>query len=266
MASDRPSGKVNDKQQPAEWWRTAFDERWLAMFADKAKDAPREARGIAKMLAVAPTSKILDLCCGDGRIAVQMAHLGYEVTGLDLSTPLLQAARDRARRGRVPVRWIQRDMRDIGLESEFDAVVSVSSSFGYFQRGEDAKTLISAYTALRQGGTLLLDLENVHFLTQMSRQYGEAPTYMPVDKYRSWIEESTSFDPVSQQVSIIVKLWHDGKVAKEIAAQYTVYSMPELDRLLSECGFSVHNIYGDFKLEPYGIDSPRMIVVCQKTE
>ena len=87
-------------------------------------------------LALPPEGRILDLACGYGRIAVPLARRGFQVTGLDLSKPLLAIARERAAQAGVTVEWRRADMRDIPSEwsGQFDAVISIWNSFGYFRR------------------------------------------------------------------------------------------------------------------------------------
>lgn len=158
-------------------------------------------------------------------------------------------------------------MREIGFEDEFDAIISVSTSFGYFADDSDnAKTIHSARAALKKDGELLLDLENVYYLSHMRRLYGMAPTYLPVNRFRGWLEEATFFDPVSHSVKMRLRLWRNGIVVKEVICRYRVYSLPEIRGVFESCCFHIRSIYGDFRLRPYDIDSPRMIIVCESSK
>ena len=257
----------NRFQCEVEWWRVAFDEDWAQMFAYKTRDAPKEARAIRRMLDLPARSKVLDLCCGDGRISLQLARLGYHVTGLDLSLAMLQLAQRKAKRANLRIRWIQLDMRDMAFSEEFDAIINISTSFGFFANEQDnVRTLYSAANALRKEGKLLLDLENVYYLSHMARLYGTTPTYQPVDRFKGWLEEATFFDPISHNVQMNLRLWREETVIKEVKGIYRVYSFPEMRSLLESSGFRIRSIYGDFRLRPYNVDSPRMIVLCEKPQ
>ena len=250
-----------------EWWRKAFDLNYSRIFSYKVRDAPREARAIQRMLDLSLGSKILDLCCGDGRIALQLARLGYNVTGLDLSLPLIQVAQRKAERANLHIRWIHMDMRETTFSDLFDAIINVSTSFGYFlSESDNARSLRLAANALKKDGKFLLDLENVYYLAHMARLYGTAPTYQPVNRFRGWLEETTSFDPVSHIVKMRLRLWRKRKVVKDITARYRVYSLPEIRNILESCGFHISSIYGNFSLQPYNVDSPRMIIICEKSQ
>lgn len=251
-----------------EWWATLFDREWARIYSYKRRDAPREARTISKMLGLPLGSKILDLCCGDGRITLALARLGYKLTGLDLSITLLEIAEKRARRSVQSTKFVRADMREIPSFREFDAVISISTSFGYFQKeDDDLRVLRSAQRALKTKGKLILDLENIHFLAHCAQLHGTEPAYQPLDGFRRWVEEVTSFDPAEQTVEIRLRTWLNGvEVMKQKTAEYRAYSFRELRTMLDRAGFAVQNVYGDFTLHPYDIHSCRMIVLCEKLD
>ena len=80
-----------------------FPERNFAIAAD-------EVDGILDLAGI-EDGRVLDLACGPGRHAITLAKRGFRVTGVDLSTALLQKARDRARAAQVEIEWVQQDMR-----------------------------------------------------------------------------------------------------------------------------------------------------------
>ncbi len=101
--------------------------------------------------------------CAAGRAgsAWNWRGAGIAVTGLDLSEYLLGLARERAETAGVQVEWVHRDMRELPWREEFDAVVSVFTSFGYLETDEeDEKVLVAAGRALKPGGGLVLCLHN----------------------------------------------------------------------------------------------------------
>src|SRR5205814_3776760 len=120
----------------------------------------REVDDLLRLLKLPPGSAILDLGCGYGRHALPLAQRGYQVTGFDKSEHLLRLAQQSdAIAQRVQVRWIHGDMRDIPFTNEFDAVLSLFSSFGYFEEEEEnQRVLHQVQRALKPGGLLLMDL------------------------------------------------------------------------------------------------------------
>lgn len=71
------------------------------------------------------TKKILDIGCGTGRHAVELAKRGYKVTGVDLSESQLRRADEKAKEAGAVVRFIQGDAREIYFKHEFELVIMI---------------------------------------------------------------------------------------------------------------------------------------------
>jgi SAM-dependent methyltransferase len=108
--------------------------------------------------------RVLDLCCGRGRHAIELAQLGYQVTGIDRHAGAIDAARAAAHAAGVTTTLAVADMRRPGLAPEsLDGCVSLWQSFGYFGDLENLSVLRAIRAALRPGGRLLLDIYNGTF-------------------------------------------------------------------------------------------------------
>ena len=120
----------------ASWWQ---DEEFWNSFApyffteERVKGTAAEVEKLVALLGIAPSAKVLDLCCGIGRHSVEFARLGYRVTAVDLTASFLAQARERAKREQVQVDFVQSDMRDFVRPGAFDAAVNLVTSFGYFE-------------------------------------------------------------------------------------------------------------------------------------
>jgi len=120
--------------------------------------APREAAAAWKLLGLKRGSRVLDLCCGTGRHAILLAKRGASVLGVDRTRAYLDEARRRA--GKVKnCLFAEGDMRRLPFENEFDAVLNLWTSFGYFQKeSDDLKTLKGVARSLKPGGLFLIEL------------------------------------------------------------------------------------------------------------
>ncbi|MGH2479952.1 MAG: class I SAM-dependent methyltransferase [Ktedonobacteraceae bacterium] len=88
---------------------------------------------LARQLPLPRYTRVLDLCCGYGRHALCLAQRGYQVTGLDRDEAAISEARKRAEEAGQPITYIAGDMLRIGeLSGEFDAIINMWQSFGYF--------------------------------------------------------------------------------------------------------------------------------------
>lgn len=124
-----------------------------------------EVAYITRMLGVGLGTRILDLGCGYGRIAHELALSGAAVTGIDLVPAMIEQARSRAERDRLSIDYRVGDMGRLAGLSGFDAAIMWFFSFGYGDDRSHAKILKAACGAIKKGGYLLFDQYNTHVLS-----------------------------------------------------------------------------------------------------
>src|SRR5438128_12512730 len=150
------------EQPDSEWWRSWFGPGYLALYDEYlAERTPVEIDRLEALLALRPPGRILDLPCGQGRHAIELARRGYGVTGADLSPYLLSVAEERGRATGVRVRWLSADMRQPIAGEPFDVVLNPFTSLGYFSDETDDRNVIgAAATMLLPGGRVVVELIN----------------------------------------------------------------------------------------------------------
>jgi NAD(P)H dehydrogenase (quinone) len=98
----------------------------------------REVDFILEELRLPPGGTILDIGCGTGRHAIELAQRGYAVTGLDLSAEMLRRAAAAARAANVQVHWIRADATRFSLPQAYDAALCLcEGAFGLLGQGDD---------------------------------------------------------------------------------------------------------------------------------
>jgi ubiquinone/menaquinone biosynthesis C-methylase UbiE len=101
-----------------------------------------------------PAARILEVAPGPGYFAVELARLGFDVTGLDISHSFVEIASGYARREAVPVDFRQGDVAALPFPAEsFDAVVC-QAAFKNFR--EPVKALNEMRRVLRPGGVAVI--------------------------------------------------------------------------------------------------------------
>jgi SAM-dependent methyltransferase len=243
------------------WWDELFGDDFLRTM-DRLTDDQinREVDFIEESLGLQQGGMILDLACGAGRHAVEMAVRGYNVVGYDLSVAMLARAADEAHERDQKLNFLHGDMRDIGFEEMFDGVYCWSTSFGYF---DDEKNFLVAqriHRSLRTGGMLLLDVANRDFVTQRqpSLVWFEGEGCVCMDEMR------VDFIHSRLRVKRMVML-DDGRT-RELDYSIRLYTLHELGRLLHDVGFKVTEVSGHPATPGVfmGADSPRLIVLAEK--
>ena len=98
-------------------------------------------------LAGRASGDILELACGTGQLTVPLATAGLQITGLDLSEPMLSAARERAAALKVSVEHLQGDMRDFDLGRRFALIFIARNSLLHLHSTED---ILAAFAMVRR--------------------------------------------------------------------------------------------------------------------
>jgi SAM-dependent methyltransferase len=240
----------------SEWWQTGFGPGYLALYDGfLAERTPVEVDQIEALLQLHPPRRILDLPCGQGRHAIELARRGYEVTGVDLSPYMLGVARERADAIGVRVRWLAGDMREALPGETFDLVLNLFTSFGYFaDEADDRRVAVAAASMLEPGGRFLLEVINgqrvmdnfqerewftVGQIAVMERRSLDVPTRrMVVERTVS----STNGDDTSVHV---VRL----------------YGGPAVKTMLNAAGFGRVELFGDWDGAPLTPESVRVLAI-----
>ena len=244
-----------------EWFDDDAFWRDLGPFMFTKQRWAEAARQVSKVLKLArPKGKaVLDLCCGPGRWAIPLAKRGFRVTGVDRTKCLLEQARARTRAARVQIEWVQQDMRDFLRPAAFDLVLSMLTSFGYFDRkDEDLAVLERMLTNLRPGGTCLIDLMGKEILARIA----QPTTSDTLPDGARLVQRHEVFDDWTR-VRNEWLLIRRGRV-RTFRFHHTLYSGQELRDRLEQVGFIDLNLYGNLDGEPYGLNAQRLIAVARK--
>jgi 2-polyprenyl-3-methyl-5-hydroxy-6-metoxy-1,4-benzoquinol methylase len=147
---------------PDDWYAGFFEDDWLDYLAlgDPARN-DEQVEFLVERLGLDTGTRVLDLACGRGRIAIPLARRGCRVTGIDLSPRSLKLARRDADAAGVELKLIQADMRELAAVETFDVVLNLFSSFGYFADATDDDGVVAAVArALVPDGAFFIDTVN----------------------------------------------------------------------------------------------------------
>jgi SAM-dependent methyltransferase len=243
-----------------DWTVGFFDDPYTQLFPfPDAAQTDEEVNALLEVLPP-PPARILDVACGQGRHAVRLARSGFQVTGLDTSATFLGSARAAAAESPTSVEFVQLDMRNLDFEQEFDAAISLCTSWGYFDDKTNQQVLDRIANSLRPNGLLVMDLVHRDWLMYVY----ERKDWVELDNGTFAVAEP-QFDPVAG-VNIVTHRWRTpaGELS-ERQHRLRIYTATELDRMLRQSGLAPIDWYGGFKLVPFGARTRRMLVVARRT-
>jgi len=204
--------------------------------------------------------KILDLCCGFGRISAELARMGYAVTGVDITESYLKTAREEASYENLDIEYIHADARSFARPSFFDAVVNLYISFGYFSDQKDDLLLLrNVYQSLKKGGCFIIETLGKEIAV---RDFVEAEWFE-----RAGFTVLTEYEALDSW-TFLKNRWILLKDGKRLEKTFTqrLYSASELRAMLLEAGFGEVEIYGDWDESPYDRKAAKLIAVARKNQ
>jgi SAM-dependent methyltransferase len=245
------------------WYETFFHglalELWRRALAHQPTGA--EVDFLVEALARPAGARILDVPCGNGRHALELARRGYDVTGLDISEEFLDEARARGAAEGVTVECLLGDMRRIpGEPASYDGAFCFGNSFGYLELDDMRAFLAGVGRILRPGARFVVE-------TGMA-----AESVLP----RFSENESFAFDDLQMTITSRYRA-AEGCVEEEYvfarggqtetkASVHWVYTAAEIRRLLEGAGLEVLALYGGLDRRPFGLGAQELFVVTQKQE
>jgi SAM-dependent methyltransferase len=216
---------------------------------------------------------VLELGCGTGRLLVALAGDGYEVTGVDVSAPMLELARRKviAQELEARVDLLQRDMRELELAGRFNLAFAAINSFMHMETADDQlATLNRIREHLNPGGLLVLDLFNpdpgrlldAQGQVVLDKVLTDPETGQQVIKFRS--QTADLGQQMLHMTLIVDAVDAEGNVRRHVYPFSLRYLFRgELELLLRHAGFEVEALYGSYDLDEFSGDSDKMIAVAR---
>jgi SAM-dependent methyltransferase len=241
------------------WARSFFSglfvELWLQATAD-ASHTRSEVDFLESALRLPPRSKVLDLACGGGRHALELAARGHQVTGVDLSTEFLAAARARAAERQLTVTWEERPMEDLPWQGEFDGAYCMGNSIGGLDDEEMAQFFRGVRRALKPGGRFVVENGTLAecLMPNLKERF-----WMPVGEVLFLIQNH--YDHVRGRLEMDFTLIRDGKRERKSGFQL-VHTYREFCALLTAAGFKEFEGHDSAGRGPFHLGSHCLLLVA----
>lgn len=240
-------------------WEKFFDDH-APVYMDNCftQNTVNEVDFLVEELRLKPGATILDVGCGTGRHAIELARRGYTVTGVDLSAGMLAEAEKSAKKAKVSVKWVQANAARMPIDQQFDAVICLcEGAFGLLGRGDDAleqplAILRRVARALKPGARCLFTVLN---------------GYAAVRRHSQADVEKNIFDPLtlSELSDFSASTFTPSNPS---AMRERCFVPTELELLFRTAGLNVLHIWGgtagDWGRGLINLDEMEIMVVAEK--
>jgi SAM-dependent methyltransferase len=238
------------------WFKEWFDSPYYHLLYEKRddKEAVDFLTQLFNNLTIEPSAKLLDLACGNGRHSRTMAQLGYNTVGVDLSPNNIQIAKQIKS---DLTHFFVHDMRQVFKKNEFDAVLNLFTSFGYFvDKNDNIQTLNSVYENLKPGAIFVQDFLNAE---SVIKNLVEKETINRGDVVFE-ITRTIIDQQIIKNISFEV-----GQETYEFSEEVTLFTLSDFEQMYQKVGFKIKHLYGDYQLNTYNpSSSDRLILISEK--
>ena len=216
------------------------------------------------------TRSILEIACGTGVIASELARLlqqhpqagSVRVVGIDHSAAMLRLAQARD----ASVEWLLGDMRSLPVTGTFGLVFCCFNTFQFMLTDED---LLQAFRAARlhvaDDGVFAFDLyqPNIPYLSQARRDH--LARSVEHDGRKLQIREDSRYEPEGRILDLDWRLVDSANPAEVLARtsfRIRQYFADDIERLLAAAGFRIRERYGDLDRSTFDSGSRKQVLVC----
>lgn len=251
------------------WFKKWFNSQlYLDLYKHRDEtDAKKIVSLITRTISLGKNTNVLDLACGNGRHSILFAKKGFNVLGIDLSPYLIKQAKNMLdsdySKFSKKLRFEIRDMREISHKSEFDLIVNLFSSFGYFDKdSENIKVITGISKALNKGGYFFFDFLNKDYLIN-----NLVPYDIKVRNQYAIIQVREISSGFVKKDIIFVKNNPNAKypLINNFYEKIKLYSLEDFRKIFNKSGLSIIKVFGNYEGEKYNHKkSERLIILAQK--
>ncbi len=240
-----------------DWFKYWFNsQQYLLLYQNRnEEEAKHFFRLVKSNLPLQKNWKVIDFCCGYGRLAKLFAENGFDITGIDLSQFLIEKAKrifsEKNLNGELKVC----DVRNFNENEVYNLGVNFFTSFGYFSDEENEITLSNFCKSIVKEGWIVLDYFNPEYVLK-NLVLNEKFQY---DNLEFVINRKIENNRINKIISI--KSHDKNELYSE---SVKIYSHKNFEEMFARNNFIIEKIFGDYDGRPFDADSPRMIIFAKR--
>lgn len=207
---------------------------------------------------------ILDLGSGTGRMTLELAKRGYDMTGVDYSAEMLDIARTEAEKNKITnILWLNQDMRDFELYGTVGVTVSCLDCMNHLTTRADFERCLSlVHNYLVPGGLFIFD---VNGKAKFEKIYSDNSYVMETeDSVCVWQNFYNQTSGVCRFYITLFKENENGSYDRYDEVQKEkMYTLKNIKNMLSKTGFEFLGAYSDFNFSEATDENERIYIVAK---
>lgn len=210
---------------------------------------------------------VLEVACGTGRITLPIAREGIDITGIDISGPMLKEACRKSDAEYLTVEWLEQDCRDMRPGRPFALVFSATNAMQHLLDVDSTCSFLrSARQALLPNGLLIIDVFNPD-PAKLSRSPSERYLHKTIttpsgDTIR--VETASHYRVDTQILHFDLFYLNGPELLRTKSVNMRCFFPEELLALCHFNGLELTHRFGNYDESPFTADSPKQILVCRR--
>jgi cyclopropane fatty-acyl-phospholipid synthase-like methyltransferase len=203
--------------------------------------------------------KVLDIMCGYGRHAIEMAGRGLQVTAVDNLKDYVLEIKARAEEKNLPVEPVLSGALEVALSQTYEAAICMGNSFAFFNKEEAGFLLKKIASHLKTGGVFII---NSWMIAEIAIKHFREKDWHDVGEYKYLLDYKFLFHPnrIESEQTIIDK---EGGVEVIRGVDY-IFTLDEMEMMFNEAGLRTKHLYSTPRKKPFTLGDGRIYIVAEK--
>ncbi|MDP9229391.1 MAG: class I SAM-dependent methyltransferase [Bacteroidota bacterium] len=239
------------------FFKSIYKEIWKNIIPEKLTIA--EVAFIQEAANLQQGNHVLDIMCGYGRHAIELARKGYQVTAIDSLREYIDEIKDISLSENLKIETIQDDVLNIKLEKKYDLAICMGNSLCFFDYDDTIELLQNLSFQLKKNGIFIFN------------SWAIAEIAIPLFKEKTWgysgevkmlSDNKYLFNPTRIETKSIF-IAPDNSIETRNAIDY-IYSYAEMESMLNKTNFVIKEAYSIPGKKKYAFGDQRLYVVAEK--
>jgi ubiquinone/menaquinone biosynthesis C-methylase UbiE len=203
--------------------------------------------------------EVLDLMCGYGRHAIDLARKGFKVTAIDALPSYIDEIKETVRKEDLSLDAVCSNVLKMDLKGEFHLVACMGNSFSFFEKADCEHILGMIARQTRKGSYLLI---NSWMISEIAIRHFREKDWMEVGELRYLLDYRFEFFPNRIESKQII-LHPDGRKEELKGVDY-IFSLDEMEAMFRKAGFETESVFSTPRKRPFKLGDTQIYIVARK--